>query len=35
VIGFNPWGQFVDYIVERAAGRTARAESNATHAALP
>jgi hypothetical protein len=35
VIGFNPWGQFVDYIVERAVGRTVRAESNATHAALP
>jgi hypothetical protein len=35
VIGFNPWRQFVDYIVERAVGRTVRAENNATHAALP
>jgi len=35
VIGFNPWRQFVDYVVERAVGRTVRAENNATHAALP
>src|SRR5689334_3090285 len=35
VIGFNPWAQFVDYIVERATGRTLRAESTATQAALP
>jgi hypothetical protein len=44
VIGFNPWGQFVDYLVDRSASRAARAESRVgaslvedgtIHAALP
>ena len=44
VIGFNPWGQFVDYLVDRSASRAARAERRVAaslvedgtiHAALP
>ncbi|MGE5100491.1 MAG: ATP-grasp domain-containing protein [Deltaproteobacteria bacterium] len=44
VIGFNPWGQFVDYLVDRAGGLGAREKRHQTavvgddrtsHAALP
>src|SRR5436305_1877530 len=41
VLGFNPWGQFVDYLVDRSAGRTAPSrpaavvDDHTVHAALP